>query len=47
MIKNGKIPKKTQKPKTEINDLKVIEDVRNQLSIYEKVKQFFKQFNLF
>lgn len=47
MIKNSKIPKKNQKLKTEINELKVIENVRQQLSTYQKVKQFFKQFNLF
>lgn len=42
-------PKKARLPETQVllEDLKTVKNVKQQLSIYEKLKQFFKQFNLF
>lgn len=42
-------PKKVRLPETQVllEDLKTVNNVKQQLSTYEKLKQFFKQFNLF
>ena len=42
-------PKKVKLPETQVlvEDLKTIKNVKQQLSTYEKLKRFFKQFNLF